>query len=402
MTSNATPIKRRVLVIGPKLAPLAEQALPGCEFEIAPDQVDLVSLLRSGVELVLIDSSAGDAARLTAILGTLAQAPSPPAAIVVGANLPAALARALFKLSRADVLDAPASAPDLARSVAGLFADMAAPGETVRRSQCWTVVSAVGGAGGTTLAIEMATTLAGRTFGDRVGLFDLNLADGAASAYLGAAPNMHLADASATPDRIDAAILDTFSLRVAGGFDLFACPRDPDAFAKVTPAAVCRLLEVACQNYDWLIIDMPRHRQSWTADVLAGSDELIVVSELTVPALLAARALTGEIEAEVGDDARARVVLNRMAARMMGPAPSRAEAEKALGRKVDGMITSDWEAAACSANLGGSISQHRPRPKIVKDVAALVEGLATGTIAAQADAPAHAPSSLLSRIRKVA
>jgi pilus assembly protein CpaE len=39
------------------------------------------------------------------------------------------------------------------------------------------------------------------------------------------------------------------------------------------------------------------------------------------------------------------------------------------------MITSDWEAAACSANLGGPISQHRPRSKIVKDVSLLVGDL---------------------------
>jgi len=186
---------------------------------------------------------------------------------------------------------------------------------------------------------------------------------------------MHLADASAAPERIDAALLDAFSLRAAGGFDLFACPRDPYAFAKITPAAVCRLLEVACQVYDWLIIDLPRHRHSWTIDVLAGSDELLVISELTVPALLAARDLTAEIEAEVEDARRPHIILNRMASRMFGPAPSRAEAEKALGRKVSGMITSDWEAAACSANLGGPISQHRPRSKIVKDIMTLVEDL---------------------------
>jgi pilus assembly protein CpaE len=187
---------------------------------------------------------------------------------------------------------------------------------------------------------------------------------------------MHLADASAAPERIDAALLDVFSLRAAGGFDLFACPRDPYAFAKVTPAAVCRLLEVACQVYDWLVIDLPRHRHSWTIDVLSGSDELLIISELTVPALLAARDLTAEIEAEVEAARSPRIVLNRMASRMFGPAPSRTEAERALGRKVSGTITSDWEAASCSANLGGPISQHRPRSKIVKDVAALVNDLA--------------------------
>ena len=85
----------------------------------------------------------------------------------------------------------------------------------------------MGGAGATTLAIEMAAALASRTLGDGWRLVDLNLADGAASAYLGAIANMHLADASGEPERIDAALLDAFSVRVGGGFDLFACPRDP-------------------------------------------------------------------------------------------------------------------------------------------------------------------------------
>lgn len=375
MSSKASP-SRRVLIIGPKLAPIAETALPGSHFEVvSPDDIDAASLLHSAIDLVLIEAGAADAGRLTTMIAALAQMDPQPAVILAGANLPAGLARALFKLRRSDVLDMPLSPGDLARCVAGLFAEEAAASGGGHHSKCWSVMSAVGGAGGTTIAIEIAAALANRTLGDRVGFFDLNLADGAASAYLGAAPNMHLADASATPERIDAALLDAYSLRAPGGFDLFACPRDPYAFANVTPAAVCRLLEVACQVYDWLIIDLPRHRHSWTLDVLAGSDELIIVSELTVPALLAARDLTAEIEAEIEGAKPPRILLNRMATRMFGPAPSRGEAERALGRKVSGMITSDWEAAACSANLGGPIIQHRPRSKIVKDIATLIDDL---------------------------
>jgi pilus assembly protein CpaE len=58
---------------------------------------------------------------------------------------------------------------------------------------------------------------------------------------------------------------------------------------------------------------------------------------------------------------------------MFGPAPSTAEAEKALQRKADGGISSDWEAAAASVNLGGAISQHRPKSKIVRDIGSLVD-----------------------------
>ncbi|MDP1737091.1 MAG: hypothetical protein Q8L23_06600, partial [Caulobacter sp.] len=67
--------------------------------------------------------------------------------------------------------------------------------------------------------------------------------------------------------------------------------------------------------------------------------------------------------------------LNRLAKRVFGPAPSMVEAEKALQRRAVGGITSDWEAAAASANLGGPISQHRPKSRIVKDVGDLVDRL---------------------------
>jgi pilus assembly protein CpaE len=377
--SSAAFSQRRVLVVGQRLAGVVEQALAGAQIDTANvDAFDGAARLPAPADLVVIDTTTGDPAKLASLIGALAQTSPQPAAILVGSHLPVSLARALLKLRSSDVLDHPTTTADLARCAAALLADGAAIMETAPQAQCWSVLSAVGGAGGTTLTIELATALAGRTLGDRVALIDLNLADGAASAYLGAAANMHLADASAAPERIDQALLDAFSLRVGGGFDLFACPRDPHGFSKVAASVVLRLLEVACQAYDWILVDLPRGRQPWTMDLLAGSNEILVVSELTVPALLAARALTGEIETELPDRAHPRVILNRMASRMFGPAPSRAEAEKALGRRVDGVVTSDWEAAACSANLGGPISQHRPRSKIVKDVATIVEQLIAG------------------------
>ncbi|QUD86015.1 AAA family ATPase [Phenylobacterium montanum] len=368
--------KSRILTVGQALGSLAAQAFPGAAVE-SLDAAALVapSIAPETLDLVLIETQAADPGALARLVEGMAAWRRPPAAIFLGEHLPAALARALFRLERSDVLSWPLSAIELARAAAPLLnVSVAAPTPT-HQSRCWSVMGAVGGSGGTTLAIELACGLAARNAG-RVALFDLNLADGAASAYLGVPGNMRLAEAAATPERIDAAVLEAFGLPSGAGFDLFAAPRDPHGFSKVTPAAVCRLLEVACEVYDFILIDLPRHRQPWTADVLAGSDEVILVSELTVPALLSARALTSEVEAELPSGRRPRIVLNRMAARVFGPAPSRAEAEKALGRKVDGAITSDWEAAACSVNLGGAISQHRPRSKIVKDVIALVDFLA--------------------------
>jgi pilus assembly protein CpaE len=372
---------RHVLVVGQRLAPVAQEALTEARFEVAAgDRLDVLDQTHTPTDLVVIDAEAADAVDLVVAIAALAARANPPAVLLAGAHLPASLVRALMKLPRSDVIEAPFTSVDLARAAAALLATappaaQAAPAHEVN-ARCWTVVGSVGGCGATTIAVELATALARRSGAEqRVALVDLHLADGAAAAYLGATANMMLAVASAAPERIDTAVLEVFATRLADGLDLLAAPRDAKAFSKVSQTAVCRLLEMAAQTYDWIVVDLPRHHQPWTMDVLAGSDEVLVVSELTVPALLSARALAFEVETELTGGAQPRIILNRLASRVFGPAPSLAEAEKALQRKADGGITSDWEAAAASVNLGGSISHHRPRSKIVRDVGVLVDRL---------------------------
>jgi pilus assembly protein CpaE len=369
---------RRVLIIGTGLTDLAGQAFPGAALETAGlERLQGPFLSGQAPDLVLVEASAVSPEGLSATVAALgASAAGSPATLLVGDHLPAGLVRNLMRLPRADVLEAPFSVPDLAAAAAALMAPTAAAAAPVLSapSRCWTVMGAVGGAGATTVAIETACALARRLPGPRrVCLIDLNLADGATAAYLGAAANVLLSRASQAPDRIDPSLLDAFVSSAPGGIDLLASARDPHAYDTTSPETVLRLLEVACQVYDAVVVDLPRHRRAWTLDVISGSDELLVISELTVPALLAARALASEFETELPEGPAPRIVLNRLAKRVFGPAPTMGEAEKAMQRRAAGGITSDWEAAAASANLGGPISQHRPKSRIVKDVGDLVD-----------------------------
>jgi pilus assembly protein CpaE len=261
----------------------------------------------------------------------------------------------------------------------------ATPAASGHVARCWAVTGAVGGSGATTVAIEIANQLCARQAREKsVCLIDLNLADGSASAYLGSSPAMRLHDLSAAAQRLDVSMLQAFVTPVTKHLDLFAAARDPQAFDIVPREAILRMLEVACESYDWVILDMPRHRRAWSLEVLGGCDEMLVISELTVPALLAARSLSDEIERDLGSGQKPKIVLNRLASRMFGPAPSMAEAERALQRKAEGGVSSDWEAAAASVNLGGPIATHRPKSKIVKDVQQLVDRLAGQSVATKA------------------
>jgi pilus assembly protein CpaE len=337
---TASPLAgRRVLLVGPNLSALVAAPLKGAATE-AGGLERLPQAVTGAYDLVLVDADAWDAAALAGAVQALAANPRAAPVLLMGLRLPTAVVRNLMRLPSSDVLDAPfsadqflAAASALLRQVETQAAAEAAPVAPEGGSRCWTVTGAVGGAGATTIVVELATALAARSGKDKsVCLIDLNLADGAAAAYLGAQPTMRFGDFGNSPDRIDAAMLQAFVTPVSKQLDLLASPRDPDAFDHVGRETVLRVLEVACECYEWVIIDMPRHRRSWTLDALSGSDEVLVISELTVPALIAARSLAEEIEGALTGDAKPRIVLNRLASRMFGPAPSMAEAERALQR----------------------------------------------------------------------
>ena len=372
---------RRVLVLGGAFQALTQGPLEGAHLE-ACGLERLLGVSQADADLILIDADAWGEPQLAAGIQALTLAPAPPPVLLVGTRLPTSVVRNLLRLERSDVLDAPYSAQNIEAAIGGLMAlrtpaTIAVPVTGGHVARCWAVTGAVGGSGATTLAIEIANQLCARQ--DKlksVCLIDLNLADGSAAAYLGASPSMRLGDLTAAADRLDVAMLQAFVSPVNDKLDLLAAARDPTAFDAAPREAILRMLEVACESYDWVILDMPRHRRAWSLEALCGCDEMLVVSELTVPALLAARALSDEIERDLGSGEKPKIVLNRLAARMFGPAPSMAEAEKCLQRKAEAGISSDWEAAAASVNLGGPIATHRPKSKIVKDVQTLVDRLA--------------------------
>jgi pilus assembly protein CpaE len=375
---------RRVLVLGAALLPLSQEPLTGAHVELgALDR--LIGVGPADADLIIIDADAWEAPQLAAGIQALTLAANPPPVLLVGAHLPTSVVRNLLRLERSDVLDAPYGTDSIAAAIGGVMAPkpapvaVTAPGpvQAGHMARCWAVTGAVGGSGATTLAIEIATQLCARQAKPKsVCLIDLNLADGAAAAYLGAAPAMRLGDLTAAAERLDAAMLQAFVAPVTDRLDILAAARDPNAFDTVPREAILRMLEIACEIYDWVILDMPRHRRAWSLETLSGCDEVLVVSELTVPALLAARSLSDEIERDMGSGEKPKIVLNRVASRMFGPAPSFAEAERALQRKAECGVSSDWEAAAASVNLGGPISTHRPKSKIVKDIQTLVDRLA--------------------------
>ncbi len=292
--------------------------------------------------------------------------------IVISDNLPVHMVRTLMKLAAFDVLPPSASQEEVTTAMLRLVAAASDGAPPVGEAQCWAFRGAVGGAGATTLAIESAFALARLAGRDKVCLVDLNFADGMISAFLESVPKLDLDALSAAPERLDQRLLAAWCAPHEGGISIISAPRNPDADSLGTQAAVLRLLDVACSVYPFILIDMPRHMTAWTKMVVGAVDEMVIVSELTVPSLHAAADICRDYDLLRGERTKARLVLNRMfKTRQMRAGFDVAKAEKAIERKIDRTITSDWDAARLAVNLGKPIADVKPKSPLVTDVDAL-------------------------------
>ncbi|MGE6696256.1 AAA family ATPase [Hyphomonas sp. NPDC076900] len=367
------------------LPPLAVLARGDVAASLAPMCTDLFdvsrltppeTVLRHGGGLILIEQGMPGWDQLLLLLAV--ERPG-SAVIVVSDQLPAHMVRALMKIEASDILPSSARAGDIAGAFERLCETRAAEGEKAppQTSVCWAFRGAVGGAGVSTLAIESAFALARIVGPGKVCLVDLNLADGMTASFLEAVPKLDLKALSAAPERLDARLMAAWCWQHEDGVSIIASPRDPDADALATEAAILRLLDVACGTFEYVLLDMPRHMMPWTKPVLAAVDQAIVVSELTVPSLHAAADMCRDIDVLRKDGSKARLVLNRMFPKKNFRAGFPVEkAEKSIERTIDVTITSDWDAARTAVNLGKPIADVKPKSPLVADVAGLVRKLA--------------------------
>lgn len=299
------------------------------------------------------------------------------AVIVVSDQLPAHMVRALMKLQAWDVLSVSA-APDDILDTAVRLSDQQMPAKgSAADSVCWAFRGAVGGAGVSTLAIESAFAMARLVGPGKVCLVDLNMADGMTASFLEAIPKLDLQALSAAPERLDARLLAAWCWQHEDGVSIITAPRNPEADALASEAAVLRLLDVTCATFPYVILDMPRHMMPWTKSVLAAVDQAVIVSELTVPSLHAAADMCRDVDVLRREGSRARLVLNRMFKKKQFRTGFPVDtAEKAIERKIDVTVTSDWDAARTAVNLGKPIADVKPKSPLVKDVDHLVRLLA--------------------------
>ncbi len=223
-------------------------------------------------------------------------------------------------------------------------------------------ISAKGGVGTTTLAVNLALVLAeSELIEEGVALCDAAIRFGTAAAYLGFVPDRDLADLARDLDDVGA--LSTYLVRhPQTRLDVLASPRDPRAAQQIAPADMSAVLIHLCRSFGLVVVDCPPGLDLLNLAVLDLSESIFVVTEAITPAVLATATFL-ELLDDQGLGERVRVIVNRHSS-IDGVLTGRMVHEQ-LGRPVD-YVFLDEKAVVTAASRGNPIVLSRPKAEFSK------------------------------------
>jgi pilus assembly protein CpaE len=174
------------------------------------------------------------------------------------------------------------------------------------RARVFVVTNAKGGAGATTVAVNIAIALQ-ETQGN-VLLVDF-AALGHASLHLNVRPTFGVVDALQNLHRLDASLLEGLMTVCKGGLQLLAGPQQPTMVAP-TGAELARLFDLLVAHFKYVIVDSSGRKDQTERLLCDLSNAVLMIAQADVVSLWSAGRIRTFLEEGAGRD-RVRLVLNR-------------------------------------------------------------------------------------------
>ena len=233
-----------------------------------------------------------------------------------------------------------------------------------------TVFSPKGGTGKTVMSSNLATAFA-KHGGKRTLLLDLDLQFGDAAIMLGIEPDKTIYDLVVAPGELDPEKLAGYTTRHSSGVDVLPAPIRPEDAELVTEARITRLLEVAKESYEMIVVDTSPFFHGPMLATLDSTDELLLLCGLDVPTIKNVRLSLQTLDLLSFPTERIRVVLNRANSNV---GMKRGEVEAALEQRVRYEIPSD-RAVPLAVNRGNPAVASDPKADFSRAVREMAKSL---------------------------
>lgn len=253
-----------------------------------------------------------------------------------------------------------------------------------------TVLSAGGGCGATTFAINLAyeLNLLLRDDLSRVGeidsgarrtlVVDLDCHYGSAMGYLGLTANYCVGDVLAAGDRMDSQLLRSAAVPCGEELHVLASPATVNLEwpAVLEHRHLAQLLNNAREVYGWTVVEAPRVTFEVAGMLAAASEMTYLVFEMNVEDIRVAKALYGSLLARGVAAERVMPLVNRWQKRWIRREMiSLDQARRAIGCSTLETLSNDYKAVLSNVNLGKPLSATAPRSALRLDIQKLASAL---------------------------
>jgi pilus assembly protein CpaE len=206
-------------------------------------------------------------------------------------------------------------------------------------------------------------------------LLDLDLQFGDAAIMLGIEPEQTIYDLVVAPGELDTEKLHGYVTKHASGLDVLPAPLRPEDAELVTESKLARLLEVARESYDLIVVDTSPFFHGPMLATLDRTDELLMLCGLDVPTLKNVRLSMQTLELLSFPAKRIRFVLNRANTKV---GMKKKEVESALGIEIAFEVPSD-RCVPLGVNRGAPPAVADPGADFSRALRAIAHALVTAT-----------------------
>jgi pilus assembly protein CpaE len=256
--------------------------------------------------LLIVETRLGGGEAL-AELDRLAEVCDPATKVmVIGRVNDVELYRELMRRGAAEYLVAPLDPLHLIEVIAGLYADP--EGHPIGRVIAF--MGARGGTGSSTLCHNTGWCVA-EEMEINTTIVDLDLPFGTLALDFNDEPAQSVAEALATPERLDDTLLDRVLLKRGEHLSLFAAPAVLDRDFEAGLEAYEAVLDAVRQAMPCVLLDLPHHWAPWVKASLIGADEIVVTATPDLASLRNAKNLVELLRQNRPNDAPPRLVLNK-------------------------------------------------------------------------------------------
>jgi pilus assembly protein CpaE len=304
--------------------------------------------------------------------------------IIVAATLEPALMLEAMRAGVSELVTAPLAAAE----VHAALSRMISQGAPTSAGQVFALLGAKGGVGTTTIAVNVATSLAMVEPGGTI-LIDLHLAYGDAAIFLGTEPRYSVIDALENVHRLDKSFLRGLVGQTRGGLS-FLGSSDRASSRPVDPATVRTLIEAAAKHYRYVVLDVPRS-DNVMLDVLEPASRIVIVANQELATVRAATRVAATLRQRYGKG-RVSVVVSRFD-KLADIGED--DVSRVLGSRVSHTFPSNYRLALDALNAG--------RPVVLDNhnkLAAALAGFAQSLIDVPVEKPSveQRPSGFLGRL----